>query len=207
MLTCLLQTLINPSYAAHTRYAFAFTETVAIAGLLNQGLGYETIRQRVIEDDLFQIRSKVSRQGAFRTIWQRLEKLPSEYLKLIIIDNPDIRRYTVLFTILLQHRLLRELIADVLLDKVKQFDLIVQPSDVRVFFEEKREQSSVLSGWSTATYQKASSNTVLVLVSAGLLQPTQSKGTYEIRATPVPLTLKQQLLANGLEQILTLMLN
>lgn len=198
---------MNLSYAAHTKYAFALTETVAIAELLCQGLDYETIQQQVVIDDLLQMRSQTSRQGALRTIFQRLEKLPSEYIKLITMGNTDIRRFTVFFAILLQNRLLRELITDVLLDKFKQFDLIIKSSDLRVFFESKREESQILSKWSDATYQKACSNTVLVLVSARLLQPTKPKGNYEIRATPVPIALKQQLIADGLEQILVLMLN
>lgn len=102
--------MLNPSYAAHTKYAFAFTETVAIAELLCQGLDRETIKQRVVEDDLFQMRSQASRLGAFQTIWQRLEKLTPEYIQLIATGYADVRRFTVLFSILLQHRLLRELI-------------------------------------------------------------------------------------------------
>ena len=199
--------MFNPSYAAHTRYAFAFTETAAIAELLCQGLDYKTIKQRVVEDDLFQIRSRNSRQGAFQTIWQRLEKLPPEYVQLIAMGHADIRRFTVLCLILLQHRLLRELIVEVLLNKVHQFDLVLKASDLRVFFEIKREESQTLAKWAKATYQKASSNTVLVLVGAGLLQPIKPKGTYEIRATPVPSALKQQLIADGLDKLLVLMLN
>lgn len=195
------------SYAAYTRYAFALTETVAIAELLFQGLDRETIKKIVIQDDLLQIRSQTSRQGAFQTIWRRLEKLSSSYIKLIATGNADIRRFTVLFSILLEHRLLRELITEVLLDKLKQFDLMIQPSDLRIFFEAKREESQILAKWSDATYQKAASNAVLVLVGAGLLQPAKPRGMYEIRATPVPLALKQQLITDGFEQILILMLN
>lgn len=199
--------MLNLSYAAHTRYAVALTETVAIAELVFQGLDRETIKQMVVQDDLLQMRSQVSRQGAFQTIWKRLEKLSPDYIKLIATGNADVRRFTVLFSILLEHRLLRELITEVLLDKLKQFDLVIKPSDLRVFFEAKREESQILTKWSDATYQKAASNAVLVLVGAGLLQPIKSRGTYEIRATPIPSVLQQQLIADGFEQILVLMLN
>jgi hypothetical protein len=203
----LFSTVVNSSYAAHTKYAFALVETVAIAKLQCQGLTYEAIRQQVVVDDLLQIRSQASRQGAIRTIWQRLEKLPIEYIQLIAMGHLDVRRFTVLLAILLQNRLLRELIDDVLRDKVKQFERVVKPADLRGFFEGKRAESQTLANWSEATYQKSSSNTVSVLVSAGLLQPMKPKGTYEIRVTPVPIALKQQLIADGLEQFLLLMLD
>ena len=203
----LFNEVINLSYAAHTKYAFALTETVAIAELRCQGLEYDMIKQRVVVDDLLQIRSQTSRQGAFRTIWQRLEKLPSEYIDLMANGHADARRFTVLFAILLQHRLLRELIANVLLNKIKQFDLTIKPADLRVFFETQREESQILASWSESTYQRSSSNTVSVLVSAGLLQPIKPKGSYEIRATPAPIALKQQLIVDGFERFLMLMLN
>ncbi|MBD2124761.1 BrxA family protein [Trichocoleus sp. FACHB-262] len=92
---------------------------------------------------------------------------------MIATGNADVRRFTVLFSILLEHRLLRELITETLLDKLKQFDLIIKPSDLRIFFETKREESQLLAKWSNATYQKAASNAVLVLIEAGLLQPAK----------------------------------
>ncbi|MBD3886981.1 DUF1819 family protein [Phormidium tenue FACHB-886] len=147
--------MLNLAYAAHTRYAFALTETVAIAELLFQGLDRETIKQMVVQDDLLQMRSQTSRQGAFQTIWKRLEKLSPDYIKLIATGNADVRRFTILFSILLEHRLLRELIIEVLLDKLKQFDLVIKSSDLRIFFEAKREESQILAKWSDATYKKA----------------------------------------------------
>lgn len=91
----LFSTVVNSSYAAHTKYSFALVETVAIAKLQSQGLTYEAIRQQVVVDDLLQIRSQASRQGAIRTIWQGLEKLPIEYIQLIATGHLDVRRFTV----------------------------------------------------------------------------------------------------------------
>ena len=59
----------------------------------------------------------------------------------VTTGNPDTRRLTILFLILREHRLLRELIAEVLLDKIKGFDYVVTPGDLRTFFEGKRDQN------------------------------------------------------------------
>ena len=82
--------------------------------------------------------------------------------------------------------MLRELIAEVLLDKIKAFDYVVTAADLRIFFEAKREQNERVAAWSDSTYKKVVSNTIKVLVSAGLLQPISIRGSYEIRAVPVP---------------------
>ncbi|MBE9003077.1 DUF1819 family protein [Nostoc sp. LEGE 12447] len=199
--------MTETAYAARTNHAFVLTETLRVAELMYQGATQEDIRQRVLVEDLFQLRSQVSRERALQTILKRLQQVPEEYIQLIATGNPDTRRFTILFLILREHRLLRELIAEVLLDKIKGFDYVVTTADLRTFFEGKRDQNSTVAAWSDSTYKKAASNTLLVLVNAGLLQPTSPRGNYQIRSVPVPSALRQQLLADGLANYLTLMLD
>jgi hypothetical protein len=199
--------MTETAYAARTNHAFVLTETLRVAELMYQGATQEDIRQRVLVDDLFQLRSQVSRERALQTVLKRLQQVPEEYIQLIATSNPDTRRFTILFLILQEHRLLRELIVEVLLDKIKGFDYVVTTADLRTFFEGKRDQNSTVAAWSNSTYKKAASNTLLVLVNAGLLQPTSPRGNYQIRSVPVPSALRQQLLADGLGYYLTLMLD
>ena len=197
---------MTDAYSARTSHAFVLTETVTIAELMYQGATQEDIRQRVLVEDLFQLRSQVSRERALQIVLKRLRQVPA-YIQLIATGNPDTRQLTILFLILREHRLLRELIAEVLLDKIKGFDYVVTSADLRAFFEGKRDQNSTVAAWSESTYKKVASNTVLVLVNGGLLQSTSSRGNYQIRAVPVPSALRQQLLADGLSHYLTLMLD
>ena len=191
-------------YAARTSHAFVLTETVMVAKLMYEGATPEDIRHRVLVEDLFQLRSYVSRKRALQTILKRLQ-VPEVYVQLIASGNPDTRQFSILFLILREHRLLRELIAEVLLDKIQGFDYVVTSTDLRTFFERKRDQSPTVAAWSNSTYKKVASNTVLVLVNAGLLQLTSLKGKYQIRAVPLPSALRQQLIADGLGHYLTLM--
>jgi Putative inner membrane protein (DUF1819) len=200
-------TMTETAYAARTNHAFVLTETLRVAELMYQGATQEDIRQRVLVEDLFQLRSQVSRERALQTVLKRLQQVAEEYIQLIATGNPDTRRFTILFLILREHRLLRELIVEVLLDKIKGFDYVVTTADLRTFFEGKRDQNLTVAAWSDSTYKKAVSNTLLVLVNAGLLQPTSPRGNYQIRSVPVPSALRQQLLADGLAHYLTLMLD
>ncbi|MEH2386635.1 MAG: DUF1819 family protein [Nostoc sp.] len=199
--------MTETAYTARTNNAFVLTETITVAELMYQGATQEDIRQRVLVEDLFQLRSQVSRERALQTVLKRLQQVPEKYIQLIATGNPDTRRFTILFMILRENRLLRELIAEVLLDKIKGFDYVVTTADLRTFFEGKRDQNITVAAWSDSTYKKAASNTLLVLVNAGLLQPTSPRGNYKIRSVPVPSALRQQLLADGLGHYLTLMLD
>lgn len=199
--------MTQTAYAARTCHAFVLTETATIAQLIYEGATQEEIQQRVLVEDLFGLRSQVSRTRALQTILKRLGQTTEAYVRLIASGNPDICRLTILFLILQEDRLLREFIAEVLIDKIKGFDRVVTPADLRTFFEAKRDSCSRVAAWSESTYKKVVSNTLLVLVNAGLLQPTSPRRNYQIRAVPIPSALRQQLLADGLSHYLTLMLD
>jgi Putative inner membrane protein (DUF1819) len=199
--------MTETTYAARTNNTFVLTETATVAELIYQGATENDIRRQVLVEDLFQLRSQLSRERALQTILKRLNQVPESYVKLIATGNIDIRRYTILFLILQEHRLLRELIAEILLDKIKAFDYIVTAANLRAFFEGKREQSETVAAWSDSTYKKVMSSTVQVLVNAGLLEVNSQRGNYEIRSIPIPSVLRQQLLNDGFGHYLALMLD
>lgn len=197
-------------YKAQTKHVFPLTEIVEVAKLLVEGKSHEYIRQQVLEEDIFELRSHTSREGALRVIFRRLEQIPYQYIELLATGNSDTKRFTLLFLVLREHRLLRELVAEVLIEKLKALNSTVTATDLRAFFETKREQEVMLAQWSDSTFQKAMSNTVLVLVRAGLLYPLKGKGkrgSYEIRAVPSPVALRQQMVIDGYEPYLMLMLD
>lgn len=197
----------NVLYAARTNHAFMLTESVKIAQLICQGEAEATIRHKVLVEDLFQMRSHTSRERTFQNILKRLHDVPPIYLELLANGNLDIRRLTNLFLILRENRLLCELIDEVLLERLKHFDVTVRAADFRSFFETKREQIPNLTKWSDSTYQKVVSSTVSILVHAGLLQPSKPRGNYEVCSMPVPSVLREQLLRDGFSDYLKLLLN
>ncbi len=197
----------NTAYRALTKNAFSLPETVAIASLLSKGASPKQLRQQVLDNDILQLRSRSSREGALQTVLKRLKDVPENYVHLLVSDNLDTRRSTLLFLVLRENRLLRELVTEVLLEKRNRLDTTVTAADLRGFFEVKREQEPTVTQWTNSTYERTMQNTVLTLVKAGLLCAIQPKGNYEVRFVPVPAQLKQQLILDGYEAYLTLMLN
>jgi Putative inner membrane protein (DUF1819) len=203
------------SYKAHTNFPFLLSEATSIAQLLHQGLSLAQIKAQVIdsqpetleERDILQFRAKASRQGAWRTIEQLLKNTPPPYIQFLATGHSDLRRYTLLFLTLRTNRLLREVISEVLLDRLKSLDQSLDRQTIAAFFDRKYEQEQIVGQWSKSTYRKVCSNTVLILVRSGLLIPSQDNKAYEIQAMPIPLKLRQQLQNDGLELCLRLMLN
>ena len=203
------------SYKAHTNFPFLLSEATSIAQLLGRGISLAQIKAKVIdpppetlcEADILQIRSKASKQGAMRALEQLLNDIPQPYLQFLATGNSDLRRATLLFLTLRINRLLREVISEVLLDRLKSLDRSLDSNTIAAFFSLKCEQEQVVSQWSKSTYRKVCSNTILILVRSGLLIPSQDRKTYEIQAMPVPMQLKRQLENDGLQFYLKLMLN
>lgn len=198
---------MTTTYRSLTKQAFALPETVAVASLLSQGLDLPEIRRQVLEDDILQLRSRASREGTLQTILKRFKAVPKDYTQLLASDNPDVRRFTLLFLVLQENRLLQELVAEVLLEKLRRLYKTVTAAELKAFFEAKREQEPTVAQWSASTFERTAQNTLMTLVRAGLLYPIKPKGDYEIRSVPVPSQLRQQLMLDGYETYLALMLN
>ena len=203
------------NYKAHTNFPFLLSEATSIAQLLGRGISLAQIRAKVIdpppetlcEADILQFRSKASRQGAMRALEQLLNNIPQPYIQFLATGNSDLRRATLLFLTLRINRLLREVISEVLLDRLKSLDRSLDSNTIAAFVSLKCEQEQIVSQWSKSTYRKVCSNTILILVRSGLLIPSQYRKTYEIQAMPVPMQLKRQLENDGLKFYLKLMLN
>lgn len=61
-------------YVARTNYAFILNETVKVAQLIEQGATWAEIQRLVMEEDLFQLRSLISRR-------RRLTLFSNVYIK------------------------------------------------------------------------------------------------------------------------------
>jgi hypothetical protein len=136
-----------------------------------------------------------------------LKNVPHPYIQFLATGHSDLRRHTLLFLTLRANRLLREVISEVLLERLKSLDRSLDRNTLAAFFDLKREQEDGIDRWSKSTYQKVCSNTILILVRSGLLIASQDKKTYEIQAMPVPIQLRKQLETDRLELYLKLMLN
>jgi Putative inner membrane protein (DUF1819) len=207
------------NYKAYTNFPFLLCEASLVAQLLQEGLSWKQIKGQVIDSsfaqrsagmenrDILQIRSKASRQGAMRALEQLLNNIPQPYIQFLATGNSDLRRATLLFLTLRINRLLREVLSEVLIDRLKSLDRSLDTNTIAAFFDLKSEQEQIVSQWSKSTYRKVCSNTILILVRSGLLIPGNNKKTYQIQAMPVPIQLKQQLKNDRLELYLKLMLN
>ena len=205
MMTATRHPPIQQKYAAYTNQGFLLREIGIVAGLLLQGVSNDDLRQRVEQDDLFQLPSKSSRKTILGAVQQRLSNVPDSLLILLAEGSLDLRRLTNLYLILLKHRLLRDFIAEVVLEELRRFSRMLPPSEVGAFTHRKHDQVPDIAGWSEATLNKSRSNIITICLQAGLL--SEAPDGFAIQPQVVPQTLRDELIQAGRQAFLPLLLD
>ena len=196
---------VRQSYAAFSNQGFLLREVGLVAGLLLTGTPKEEVRRDILERDLFQLDAAKSRQTLLRAVLWRLDGAPPALLEFSAHGSLELRRLTNLYLLLLQHRLLREFLAEVVLESLDRFSYLVPPTEAGAFMTRKRDESADVGGWSEATLAKARSNLVNFCLSAGLL--TRDADGYGVHPQSVPGTLRDELIAAGRRGFLRLLLD
>lgn len=197
---------IRTKYAAYTNQGFLLREVVVAAGLCMSGDSASDILKSVRDDDLFQLRTAKSRQTIGSAVMARLEGVGAPLLALLAEGSADVKRLTNLYLILLQHRLLRELTAGVLVDARRRLASTISNAEVNAFLEQKRSDEPAVAAWSDETLQKSRSNMLNVSVAAGLLEEIDRR-TFSLRPQWVPKPLRDELAAAGRTGFLPLLLD
>lgn len=197
---------IRTKYAAYTNQGFLLREVVAAAARCMSGDSASDILKAVRDDDIFQLRTANSRQTIGSAVMARLEGVHAPLLALLAEGSTDGKRLANLYLILLQHRLLRELIAAVLGDARRRLASTVSSAEVNVFLEQARAEEPTVAAWSEKTLQKSRSNMLNVCVAAGLLEEIDGRA-FALRPQWVPKPLRDELAAAGRTGFLPLLLD
>jgi hypothetical protein len=182
-------------YAAHTQQGFLLREVTFVASRMNEGETPEAIRREVMDDDAFQLPSRASRTTALTAVTARLNGVTPTLLGFLAEGSHDLRRLSNFYLILVHHRLLRDFVAEVLLEALSRMDATVTAGDIRAFMVYKRDQVPEIASWSEATADKARSSLVNVCVHAGLLE--KAGKNWIVRPQYVPQALREELIQAG----------
>jgi hypothetical protein len=197
---------VHDRYAAFTNQGFLLREVIIAAGRRTAGEGANDLLRAIRADDLFQLRAIQSRETIGAAVVNRLAGVDGSLLTLLAEGSADVQRCANFYLILLQHRLLRELIAEVLIDARKRLATSVTSADVSAFFTQKRTTEPAVAGWSEATLQKARSNMLRICVAAGVLGALKH-GAFALHPQWVPTPLRDELTNAGREAFLPLLLD
>lgn len=182
--------------------SFLLFELKQVIKLKLKGLSNKEIRQKVVEENLFQFNNKGRITRALPSLLKRSDSL-DDFLGQLLIEAPvEIGKIINLYSIMKTDLLFFEFMNEVVSEKMKSNNLIIEKKDINVFFTEKAEQSERVASWSEINIQKLKRAYMQVLFESGMLK---DRKTLELRYLPFDDQLKRHLIRIGDTQYLQAM--
>lgn len=154
---------------------FAFVEAKKLADLLSKGLTKEEAWEKVETENLFQLRNATRLRRTFNYVYTRLESLPGEMMKLLLVLDAENAKVLVLISIMKTDLLFFEFVYEVYRGKIIVGEKTIENRDMNAFFDEKASQSDIVNGWSEAGVQKLKNCYLRNLADAGLMESTKTR--------------------------------
>lgn len=174
---------------------YLYKETKKASSLINRGLSVEEIKEKSLEDNIFQLESEARKKEVASIITARLKNLDEHIIYSIENSNVETSKILVLYAILKTDRLFYEFINEVYKEKILLKDLFIRDKDFGMFFQNKREQSEKVASWSEYTFKKLKQVYIRILFESGLI--SNQKGDREIRVPIIENEIKEYLYSIG----------
>lgn len=175
--------------------AYLYKETKKAVSLMNRGLKVTDIKEKSLQDNIFQLESEARKKEVASIITVRLKDLDKQIIYNIENSNVETSKVLVLYAILKTDRLFFEFINEVYKEKILLKDLFIRDKDFSVFFQNKREQSEKVASWSEYTFKKLKQVYIRILFESGLI--ANQKGDREIKIPIIESQVKEYLYSIG----------
>jgi molybdenum cofactor biosynthesis enzyme MoaA len=172
-----------------TREPYFYYELKQVAKLTLAGLSPVEIRTKIKDENLFQCTTNKGINRLLSATHKRVAVLDKIMLNLLVHGSLHTSKLVALIAIMKTNRLFLEFIEEVYLEKLRLGEQELEPRDIRIFFNNKAEQSPKVAGWQESTIKKLSQVYSMILCEAGLINNTHKK-----RLTPP--TIEEELLVH-----------
>ncbi|WP_286910871.1 DUF1819 family protein [Clostridium sp. UBA1652] len=174
---------------------YLYKETKKASSLINKGIKIEEIKEKSIEDNIFQLESEARKKEVASIITARLKELDEYIIDKVENSNVETSKVLVLYAIVKTDMLFFEFINEVYKEKVLLKDLYIRDKDFGVFFQNKREQSEKVASWTEYTFKKLKQVYIRILFESGLI--SNQKGDKEIKVPIIDNDVKEYLYKIG----------
>ncbi|MCX8167031.1 MAG: DUF1819 family protein [Candidatus Micrarchaeota archaeon] len=180
--------------ATLTSDAFLYYELKQVLKLKVQGISDEQIRKKVMEENLFQYKSKRSLKRLLSSVMRRVKVLDDYLINMVVNDPMETGKLVNLYAIMKTSRLFYEFMNEVVREKFEYNDMVLEKKDVNSFFRHKAEQSEIVAKWTDNTISKLKQVILKILTDAGVLE---SPKTGKLNRIIMPVELKRHLIEIG----------
>lgn len=183
---------------------FFYKESKKAASLMIQGLNNIEIKNKSINENIFQVNTENRRKEIASTVLKRLNVLDDYMLKKIVEGSMETSKILVLISIMKTDRLFFEFMSEVFREKIILKDFYLNDADFNIYFERKKEQSERVRSWDEYTFYKLKQVYSRILFEAGLIK--NKNGSREILRPIIEKELEDHLSKTGDEIYLKVLL-
>ncbi len=145
----------SPYKGSLTREQFLFFEMRTTAKLMLEGLSDKQIRDRIVEENLFQNPTERTLANLANVCINRLHALEDEALIDAIANQPfNVAKQICLYAIMKHQRLVWDFMITVIGEKYRTLDMSFSRKDISLFITSLQEQDDYVASWSDLTVNK-----------------------------------------------------
>lgn len=180
--------------ASLTSDAFLYYELKQVLKLKIDGFSDKEIRDKVINENIFQYKSKESSKRLISSIFTRIKVLDDTLMKMLLEEPMDTGKIINLYTIMKTSRLFYDFMNEVVREKLEFNYDVLEKKDINIFFTGKAEQDDIVAGWSETTKRKLKQVILKILSEANILDDTKS---CKLSRLIIPIELKDYIIDLG----------
>ena len=170
--------MINLEYSAGLiSQSFWFLELKKAVRLRQEGLSYDEIKKKCVEENLFGAAKEYRALRMAGYIITRIKAMDDTLVELFCSSDLATQKLINLITILRTDRLFFEFAYEVYREKVILGVECMEDVDVNVFFTRKETQSELIAGWKDTTKRKLRNIYMNFMTDANLLTVIDKKKT------------------------------
>ena len=180
--------------AALTGAPFMHYEFKQVIMLKNEGYSDQEIRNKVIDENLFQYGKTSSLKRGLPYIIKRVNALNGSLRKLVIEESFNVVKVVNLYAIMKTDRLFFEFMNELVSEKLRMNNHVLERKDINAFFTSKAEQNETIANWTEHTVNKLRQVYVKILLETGIVKDLR---TMEMNHLMIDERIKEQLIHIG----------
>ena len=146
---------IKKDYSAGAvKHAFWFMEFRKVVTLRNEGKTWEEIKKASEEENLFGAPTPARVKQIWNTVSARTKALDDSFYPIFMNSDLASQKLYALVAVMANDTLFAEFVYEIIREKMIIGINEYSPSDIRLFFKHKQEQSEKASGWTDQTLER-----------------------------------------------------
>lgn len=155
--------------ATNTGRPFSIKEMIAAANLKYEGYTDKEIKQKSMEENIFQARSEHYKNKVATTVLMRLNTLDEYLISKIVTSDIETAKQISIYSIMKSDKFFFEFMDEIYKDKIVLRDYKIHDSDINIFMQRKQEQIPQIGEWTESTIKKLKSQYLSMLDEAGFI--------------------------------------